>query len=121
MRDAELRAAFGTIQNQGFPAALAPESHLLVQVSAEKHAEDAEQIHFDTEAERHLQKDQIDRKRRIDAGGKITGKDILNGAVGRHDMEDLAKNSAEHAPDQDEYQQDAYRFSHPDFLLPVPA
>jgi hypothetical protein len=30
-------------------------------------------------------------------------------------MENLAKNSAEYSADQDEYQQDAYRFSHPDF------
>ena len=42
--------------------------HLLVEVGAEKHAKNAEQIHFNAEAERQLEKNQVYGEGGIDAG-----------------------------------------------------
>ncbi len=86
--------------------------HLFVEVGAEKHAENAEQIHFDAEAERELEKNQVYGERRIDAGREVTRKNVLNGAVGGHDAKDFTENPAKHPADQDEYQQNAHGFSH---------
>ena len=64
-----------------FSCGFAQELHLLVEVGTEKHAENAEQVHFNAEAERQLEKHQVYGEGRIDAGRKVTRKNILNGAV----------------------------------------
>jgi hypothetical protein len=86
--------------------------HLLVEVGAEKHAKNAEQIHFNAEAERQLEKNQVYGEGRIDAGRKVARKNILNGAVRGHDAKNFTENPAKHPADQDEHQQNAHGFSH---------
>ncbi len=86
--------------------------HLFVQVGAEKHPENAEQIHFNAEAECQLEQNQIYGERRIDAGRKVARENILNGAARSHHTKNFTENPAEHPADQDEHQQNARGFSH---------
>lgn len=63
---------------------------VLVEVDAQEHAEDAQQADLEAESQREFEKDEVDRQRRADAGCKVCGKHILNGALRGHDPEDLS-------------------------------
>jgi hypothetical protein len=72
---------------------------VFVEEDPQEHAEHAEDIDLETEAQRQFHQDQVNRKRRVDAGSKVGRKDTLNRALGCHDMENFSKDTAEQPTD----------------------
>lgn len=65
-----------------------------IEVDADEHSEDAQDIHFDTETEGELNEHKIDGQWRIDSRIEVRRKNILNRPLGGDDVENFAKDSA---------------------------
>jgi len=81
---------------------------VLVEVHADEHAQDADNVDLYAESQCELQQDKINGERRIDAGGKVGRKDALNRTLRRHNMENFSKNAAEQTADNDEDKQNRW-------------
>ena len=57
---------------------------LLVEIDTEKHAEEAQQVHFQHNPERQFQQDQVQCHGWINSGCERRGEDILNGPFWGH-------------------------------------
>ena len=82
--------------------------HVFVEVHADEHAQDADDVDLDTESQRELHQDKVNGERGVDAGAKVCGEDALNRALGRHDMENFSKNAAQQSADNDEDEQNRW-------------
>ena len=67
----------------------------IVQIDAQKHPEEAEEVDFQDEANGELEEDQIDGQRLGDTEDKVGGEDRLNCAMWGHDPEDFPQYSAQ--------------------------
>jgi len=75
---------------------------VLIEVDADKHPQDTNDVDLDTEPQCEFQQDEINRERRVNAGAKVCGEDALNRALRRHDVENFSKNAAQQPSDDDE-------------------
>ena len=67
---------------------------MFVEVDPNEHAEDAEDVDFNAEAQCEFYQNQINGEGRADTGSKVCREDALNRALGCHDVENFSKNSA---------------------------
>lgn len=68
---------------------------MLVEIDANKHTENAQNIDFQAEPQYEFDQYQIYGQGRINAGHKIRRKNILYGALRRHHMENFAEDPAQ--------------------------
>lgn len=78
---------------------------MLVEIHADEHAQDAEDVDLHTESQCELHQDKVNSEGRIDAGVKMGGKDALNRTLGRHNVENFSKNAAQQTADDDKDKQ----------------
>ena len=81
---------------------------MLVEVHADEHAQDAENVDLYAESQCELHQDKINGERRTDAGVKVGGKDTLNRPLWRHNMENFSKNAAQQTADDDKDKQNRW-------------
>lgn len=67
---------------------------VFVEVDADEHAKNAENVDFQVESEDQLDQDKVDGERRVDTRVIVRRKNTLDGALRGHDMEDLSEYSA---------------------------
>lgn len=91
---------------------------MFVEVDADKHTENAQDVDFNAEPEYEFDQHQVDRQRRVDTGRKMSGKNTLDGSLRRHDVQDLAEYPAKQSSDQHKDEQNPWRFPHDAPLLP---
>lgn len=91
---------------------------MFVEVDADEHPEDAENVDFQVESEDEFNQDQVDGERRIDARIKVRCENVLNSALRGHGVENFTKDPTEEPSDQHENEQNPGRFSHTATLLP---
>lgn len=90
---------------------------VLVQINAEEHAQNAEETDLEAKPQCDLEENQINRQGRTDSWGEVCGENGLNCPLRGHHPQDLSKDTAEQAADEEEDQQQPGRFSHVDGLL----
>lgn len=85
---------------------------MLVEVDADEHAKNAEDIDLEREAEREFDQNQVQSERLGDAEREVCREDVLDRPLRRHDLENFSENSAKQPSDQQKYKQNPGRFSH---------
>jgi hypothetical protein len=78
--------------------------HVLVQIDAEEHPNQAEKIDFEFEAYRKFEQNHVDGEW-ADARVKMGREDRLNVAMRSHDSEDLPQDSSQYSTDENENDQ----------------
>ena len=68
---------------------------MFVEVDADKHPEDAQNVDLNAEAKYELEQDQVDGEGWVNARHEMSREDALDSSLRRHDMEDLSKDSAQ--------------------------
>ena len=68
---------------------------VLVEVDTDKHAQDTQDVDLEAEPQDEFDQHKIHSQGGINAGHKIRGENTLDGALRRHDMENLTKDSAQ--------------------------
>ncbi len=73
---------------------------MFVEVDADEHPENAQNIDFQVESQDEFDQHEVDGQRWVDPWIKIRRENALNGALRRHDMENLSEYPAEEPSDQ---------------------
>ena len=68
---------------------------MLVQIDADKHAEDAQYVDFEAEPQYEIDQHKIHGQGRINAGHEMRRENTLDGALRCHHMENFAKDPAQ--------------------------
>lgn len=85
---------------------------MFVQVDADKHPENAQNVDLHAEPEYELDQDEVDGEGWVNTGREMSREDALDGPLGCHNVENLSEDSAKQATDQHKHEKHPGRLSH---------
>jgi hypothetical protein len=85
---------------------------VFVEVDADKHPNDAQDVDLNAEPKHELDQDEVNGQGWVNARREMSREDALDSSLRRHDVEDLSKNSTKQAADQHKHEKHPGRFSH---------
>jgi hypothetical protein len=85
---------------------------VFVEVDADKHPNDAQDVDLNAEPKHELEQDQVNGEGWINPRCEMSREDALDSPLGCHGVENLSKDPTKQAADQHKHEKHPGRFSH---------